>query len=73
MQWSGAEKGGEQGYMPPYECEFSIDFFKIQIKFENLIVLAPPKVQKINFLTPPGSDSIIVSCLCGSVRRSWVI
>jgi hypothetical protein len=49
----GEDKGGGQGPRPPYECEFPINFLKIQINFENLTLLASPNIQKINFLAPP--------------------
>jgi len=41
--------GGEQGPMPPYECEISTEFFEIQIIFENLIPLAPLTFKKLTF------------------------
>ena len=40
MRW-GRDKGGEQRPRPPYECEIFTEFFKIQINFENLTLMAP--------------------------------
>jgi len=45
----GASRGRDRGPRPPYEREFSTNFLKIQIHFENSTLLAPPNIQKINF------------------------